>query len=533
MSAEIKHLPYRRTLPNVKSAIDKPLRARVKLFGNILGKTLLNHAGQRVFAAVETLRKGHISLRKTENLRKRQQLAKLVESLDAETLSHVIRAFSIYFGLVNIAEESHLHQQRRKAEKRTRANWSGSYDETLREMHETGISSNQLQEMLQQLAYIPVITAHPTEAKRRSVLEELRRIYIISEKLDSNLISPLEKEAVIEQLERHIQILYKTNEVRSRKLQVIDEVKNGLFYFRNSLFKAVPTAYRRMERAIHRVYGQPDGHMPGITVPSFIRFGSWIGGDRDGNPFVKPETTITALRMQAREVTQEHVIRASRLGHILSHSSKLCQPSKAFLDKLAKDEKEIPEPFSDNPEHFNQEPYRRMLFRINWRLKRNLHYLDALLDDETPPSKTHGYQDEEELLNDLYLIRDSLISHGDANVAGGELQDFIRIAESFGFYLVQLDVRQESTIHSQTVKEVLQQLDGTDYESLDEEARLALLAKYIETDRPSFDPSSLSDKSKETIELCNVMVQMSEEISKNAFGNYVISMTHEPVMSWK
>lgn len=527
MSAEIKHLPYRRTLPNVKSVIDKPLRVRVKLFGNILGKILLNHAGQRVFAAVETLRKGHISLRKTENLHKRQQLAKLVESLDAETLSHVIRAFSIYFGLVNIAEESHLHQQRRKAERRTSADWSGSYDETLREMQQMGITSSQLQEMLPQLAYIPVITAHPTESKRRSVLEELRRIYIISEKLDSNLISPLEKEAVVEQLERHIQILYKTNEVRSRKLQVIDEVKNGLFYFRNSLFKAVPTTYRRLERAIHRVYGQPDGHMPGITVPSFIRFGSWIGGDRDGNPFVKPETTVIALRMQAREVIQEYVIRAARLGHILSQSSMLCQPSKAFLAKLAQNEEAFPATFRDNPQHFIHEPYRRKLFMMNWRLKRNLRHLDALLDGETPTAKASSYRDENELLQDLYLIRDSLISHGDANVAGGELQDFIRVAESFGFYLMQLDVRQESTIHTQTIKEVLQQLDGTDYESLDEQARLALLAKYIETDRPTFDHSALSDKSKETVELCQVMVQMREEISPNAFGNYVISMTHE------
>ena len=527
MNAEIKHLPFRRTLPTVKSAIDKPLRARVKLFGNILGKVLLNHAGQRVFAAVETLRKGHISLRKTESLRKRQQLAKLVESLDAETLSHVIRAFSIYFGLVNIAEESHLHQQRRKAEKRTSATWPGSYDETLREMQSMGVAPNQLQEMLQKLAYIPVITAHPTESKRRTVLEELRRIYIISEKLDSNLISPLEKEAVIEQLERHIQILYKTNEVRAHKLNVIDEVKNGLFYFRNCLFKAVPTTYRRMERAIHRVYGQPDGHMPGITVPSFIRFGSWIGGDRDGNPFVKPETTVMALRMQAREVTQEYVIRASRLGHILSQSIKLCQPSKAFLDKLAKDEDIYHQAFDGTPHRFKLEPYRRQLLLMNWRLKYNLHRLDALLNNEVPPTGNYGYQDENDLLHDLYLIRDSLISHGDSNVAAGELQDFIRLVESFGFYLVQLDVRQESTIHTQTVSEILKQLDGTDYESLDETARLSLLANYIESERPDFDPASLSDMSKETLELSNVMARMREEVSQNAFGNYVISMTHE------
>lgn len=527
MNAEVKQLPLRRTLPNLPTTRDKQLRSRVKLFGIILGKVLLNHAGQHVFDAVETLRKGHISLRKAENSRKRRQLAKLIESLDADTLTHVIRAFSIYFGLVNIAEEAYLHQQRRKAEQRKSANWSGSYDETLREMQELGITSNQLQEMLQQLAYIPVITAHPTESKRRSVLEELRRIYIISEKLDSNQISPLEREAVIEQLERHIQILYKTNEVRSRKLQVIDEVKNGLFYFRNSLFKAVPTTYRRMERAIHRVYGQADGHMPGITVPSFIRFGSWIGGDRDGNPFVKPETTVITLRMQAREVTQEYVLRSARLSHILSHSSKLCQPSKAFLDKLAQDEQEVPETFSDNPERFNTEPYRRKLYMMNWRLKCNLRHLDVLLDEEEPPARSCGYRNEKELLHDLYLIRDSLINHGDANVASGELQEFVRLVETFGFYLVQLDVRQESTIHTETVKEILQQLDGTDYESLDEAARLELLAKYIETDRPEFDPSSLCEMSKETVELFNVMVRMREEISQQAFGNYVISMTHE------
>ncbi|MDH5181984.1 MAG: phosphoenolpyruvate carboxylase, partial [Gammaproteobacteria bacterium] len=523
----MKQTPLRRTLPNMPAARDKQLRSRVKLFGNILGKVLLNHAGKRVFDAVETLRRGHISLRKRENSRKRAQLARLVEDLDPETLTHVIRAFSIYFGLVNIAEEAYLHEQRRKLEKRTSANWPGSYDETLREMQGMGITSNQLQEMLTRLAYIPVITAHPTEAKRRSVLEEMRRVYIISEKLDSNQISPLEREAVIEQLERHIQILYKTNEVRSRKLQVIDEVKNGLFYFRNSLFKAVPTTYRRMERAIQRVYGQPDGHLPGITVPSFIRFGSWIGGDRDGNPFVKPETTAMALRMQAREATQEYVIRAARLSHILSHSSKLCKPSSAFLDKLARDEADVPAAFRDNPDRFNQEPYRRKLYMMNWRLKRNLKALDALLDGEAAPKNDSGYRTEQELLHDLYLIRDSLINHGDANVASGELQEFIRLVETFGFYLVKLDVRQESTIHTETVKEVLQKIDGTDYESLDEDGRLTLLANYIESDRPDFDPAGLSEMAKETAELFHVMARMRQEVSVECFGNYVISMTHE------
>lgn len=525
MTAEIKPFPAAKT--DVPSSLvkDKILRRQVKLFGNILGDILREHAGQRVFAAVEALRKGHISLRKQENPSKRRRLARLLESLDAETLSHVVRAFSIYFSLVNIAEESYSHVQRRKDVGKPGPLWLGSFDHTLRSLREQDYTHEQVQALLNNLAYIPVITAHPTESKRRTVMEALRRIFIISDKLNARL-GPIERDAVIEQIRRHIQILYMTNEVRERRLQVIDEVKNGLHYFRKSLFKAVPDVYRYAERAIKRTYPVSEEGQQAITVPSFIRFGSWIGGDRDGNPFVKPQTTVLALRLQAREVLREYEYRLTGLINLITHSIRLCRPSEAFMHSLARDEQAVPEIFADYPERFKSEPYRRKLYVMHQRINCTLQAIEKRIEGLDASNMPCGYRHEQELLDDLYLIRESLISHGDGIVAEGELKDLIRLVETFGFYLAQLDVRQESTIHTETVHEVLRQLGVEDYQSLDEEERLSVMARYLSAPRATINKSLLSEMSRETLDTFGVIASMREEVSPNAFGNYVISMTH-------
>lgn len=157
-------------------------------------------------------------------------------------------------------------------------------------------------------------------------MEAIRRIYLISDQLNEARLSKIQKENITEDLEQHIQILYKTNEVRVQKPQVTDEVKNGLYYYRESLFKSVPQTYRNLEKAIGRTYGKDSG----ITVPSVIQFGSWIGGDRDGNPFVKPETTILALRMQSQEVLNEYLKQLKSLSKILTQSNLFCQPTDEF-----------------------------------------------------------------------------------------------------------------------------------------------------------------------------------------------------------
>ena len=501
---------------------DKQLRSRVKLFGNILGKVLLEHAGKDVFSAVETLRKGHISLRKKSDAARRRRLDKLVASLEPETTEHVVRAFSIYFSLVNIAEEEFHHKQRSREVGPKGFTWNGSFFNALNGFQKEDINTEQLQALLNQSAYIPVFTAHPTESKRRTVMEAIRRIYVISDQLNEPRLSKIQKENVVEDLERHIQILYKTNEVRVQKPQVIDEVKNGLYYYRECLFKSVPQIYRNLEKAIGRTYGKDCG----ITVPSLIQFGSWIGGDRDGNPFVKPETTILALRMQSREALIEYQKQIKYLNKILTQSSLFCQPTDEFLAQLKIDEQEVTEPFIENPNRFKQEPYRRKLYIMEHRIQCNLNKVEARIENIEPETSKCGYLNEQGMLRDLYLIRDSMISHGDANITNGELQDLIRLVETFGFYLANLDIRQESTIHSNTVSEVLKQIDGTDYEKLDEAARLETLSNYINGTPPKFDKSQFSEMSEETISIFQVISQMRNEISPNAFGTYVISMTH-------
>ena len=506
---------------------DKKLRARVKLLGNLLGNVLRAQEGGRVFVAVEALRKGYIKLNREEDETKRQQLSRLIGKLDPNILTHVVRAFSSYFSLVNLAEESFQHHRRRRMRQHGQSQWTGSFDAALREFREDGINATQLQTMLDRLAYIPVITAHPTESKRRTIMEALRRIFVASQRLDASQVSREEREEIVQQLESYIQILWKTDEVRTQKPNVIGEVRNGIYYFENSLFQAVPDMYRGFEKAIAHNYGPLLAQDQSLNVPSFLRFGSWIGGDRDGNPNVKPETTALALRLYAKAVLKEYLPRINRLSRLLTHSISLCEPSAAFLDSLSRDEKYAAKFFADDSGRFRYEPYRRKLQIMFYRLERNLMIVRNRINGKDVRAPEDAYPDEREMLNDLYLIRDSLVSHGDGNIADGELKDLIRMVETFGFSMVRLDVRQESTRHSAAVTELLAgQADRVDYPALDEAGRLAVLARYLEHDKLTIDRDRLSEDTLETLDVLSVMADMREEISANAFGSYVISMTH-------
>jgi len=505
--------------------MDKKLRSRVKLFGNLLGNILRAQAGDQVFAAVETLRKGYISLRSIDDLKKRQQLNLLINRLDPQTLTQVVRAFSLYFSLVNIAEEAFQHQHRRRLCRFSDGPaWPGSFNETLTEFKQQNISSEELQTILDHTSYYPVITAHPTEAKRRMLKEALRRIFVSSEKLDDSRLSKQERTELIEQLEAEIQILWKTDEVRVRKPRVEDEIRTGIGYFQDCLFEAVPQTYRNLEKAVAKAYG---GN-PAVTVPSFLRFGSWIGGDRDGNPFVTQDTTRFALRLQGRSVLLEYLNRIGKLTRILTLSSSLCRPTTAFSEALNNYDNLAEAALDGDTGRFSNEPYRRMLFLMRYRLERNLIKIKNLLGEDVHESIDNAYNDEAELLGDLNLIRESLISHGDSTIANGALTDLIRLIETFGFFLMNLDIRQESTRHSMAVSEILSQAYGnTGYDDLDEQQRLATLSELItSSNMPEIDRSKLSDDNRETLDVLDVMVQMRKEISSRAFGTYVISMTH-------
>ena len=506
------------TLPN-----DKKLRARVKLFGNLLGNVIKNLAGAHVYDAVEKLRKGYISLRKADNPKKRAQLMAFIETLDADTLTQVVRAFSLYFSLINIAEEDYQHLHRREQVFNGKSLWQGSFDNTLEQFRLDGIDASQVQDLLDELAYIPVFTAHPTESKRRSVMNALRRIFLLNDKLNDIRIGKIQRDELTEEMETEIQQLWRTNEVREHKPQVRDEIKNGMYYFRTSLFNAVPHIYRNLERKINKHY--PDSS---ITVPSFLRFGSWIGGDRDGNPFVKPDTTAMALRMQTQVILQEYIYRVVEVNKQLTHSIDLCTPTKSFMDSLEADEHIRFEVYAASPNAFSNAPYRRKLSFMHYRLQQNLAQINARLAGESADGFGQAYPSEKEFIADLQLIRSSLISHGDENIANGDLKDCIRVAETFGFFLLKLDIRQESTRHSDAVADIIKQISGApDYAALDEIQRQKLLSEYI--DNPpslNIDKKQLDESNQETLNVFELIANMRSEISPNAFGEYVISMTH-------
>jgi phosphoenolpyruvate carboxylase len=506
-------------------ANDKRLRARVKLLGSLLGNVLQSQAGGRVFNAVETLRKGYIRLHEEDSPAVRQRLGELIHELDAETTTHVVRAFSTYFSLVNLAEEAHQYRLRRRQQRAGRAQWTGSFDEALLQFRKEKITPAQLQTVLDQLSYNPVITAHPTEAKRHTIMEALRRVFVTSQQLDDAHLSKDERDEVIRLLETQVQTLWKTDEVRVQRPNVAGEIRHCIYYFQDSLFHAVPVMYRELERAVDKIYGLLCAPGQTITVPSFVRFGSWVGGDRDGNPNVTPEVTAMAVRMHAIAAIKEYLPRVTQLGHELTHSKLLCTPSEEFMRALESDERYADKAF-DDAERFRHEPYRRKLYIMRYRLQHMLNHLRKQLRGEPTPAAPHaGYASAEELRRDLILIRDSLISHGDRAVTELGLKDLIRLVETFGFFLARLDIRQESSRHTTAVTEILAGED-IDYASLKEAERMTVLSRYIAGEPVRLRRNHLSAATRETLEVFEVMARMHEEISRECFGSYVISMTH-------
>ena len=500
---------------------DAQLRSSVKLLGKLLGNIIKSHAGDKVYMAVEKLRKGFINLRKDNNQIKHDQLIRYIGKLDPITLKNVIRSFSKYFALVNVAEEAYQHINRTDRLKSGFDSWEGSFDQTLRECKASEMDDTQLESLINSLRYIPVFTAHPTEAKRRSKLEAMRRIFNTILELQSYKGQSIKREELIDELQAEILILWRTDEVRLRKPTVLDEVENGLYYFRTSLFRAIPEVYRDLEKAIKRVY-----HTDNVKVPSFIRFGSWIGGDRDGNPFVTPDITRQAVYMHAETALHEYMRRAQKLSTLLTHSSGLTTPSDEFLSSSKDDDKYFQGAFEDTTQDFAKEPYRRKLKIIRYRLKERLNAIKQLKNKDNI-NCPHAYNSEKELLSDLYLIKDSLISDNDNILNDFGLNDFIRLVETFGFYLVNLDIREESTNHSNAISEILKNHDNTDYDQLDESSRISSLENVIKSELTLDDIyPSLSDETKKVLDVFTVMKELRNEVSEHAFGNYVISMTH-------
>lgn len=493
-----------------------------KLLPDLLGEVILEQEGQATFEAVEFLRSGFIEQRKSPSEQKHQQLLTFIASLDVSMADRVIRAFSTFFHLANITEE-YLHQRERLEIEAQDKTWTNSFDQTIQQFSEQGKSLEEVLQLVRQLNYYPTFTAHPTEAKRPIVLESLQRIH----REFSQLIESRDKTTI--ETKRHrlkamIQIFWKTAAVRPTKPTVYDEVQNSLYYFRESIFECLHDVYQNLENAIKNHYPQARGR--DLELPALIQFGTWVGGDRDGNPFVTAEITANALRMQKLEILQEYLKRVDQLSQLLSHSAEQVTLSDALLDAMEREKTNMQLSVDDR---YTNEPYRYWLKYLGFRLQCTITQTQELLEGVHEPEPRLSYMTQDAFLNDLRLIKHSLAHHGEENLTRGSLQALIRLVDTFGFYLSKMDIRQESSLHTRAITEICQALDEPlDYAELDETARQAWLSdQLLSPDRLIYERRELSLQSAEVLQVFELMRDMRQEISSDCFGTYVISMTHQ------
>lgn len=527
--------------PRSTTPPDVELRRGIRQLTAILHAVLKTQAAADVAETVEQLYRSFRGIHRNGNPAESQRLIGVIEQLSPEILDQVARAFNLHFSLLNIAEESHQLRLRRRQAERGGHYWPGSFHDTLLALKQSGVTPGKLREMLDELLYQPVLTAHPTEAKRRAIKNTLRHIFLTHDRLDDPRLRGYFRQETLARLRSLVQLRWKTDEVRAHAMSVEDEIDTALSYFPLSLFHALPRLYRNFENAVRDVYGEDAARR--IRIPCILQFGSWVGGDRDGNPNVRPETTASALRLQAQTILQEYLRRLDELRQQLTHSHQLCRPTARFLASLEFDRTALGPSGQAIEKLYAQEPYRHKLALMKWRMERTLKRVEQDLVDARERHDDVAYRDAAEFLADLHLIHESLCAHDDGDIADLELRELIRLAETFGFHLMQLDLRQESGRHTSAVAEILAQALDVDYLALDENGRLALLTEVmtatgglipdrgaecqrIVAPEPVPGSENLSEATRETLNVLLVMARMRQEIGPDCFGRYVISMTH-------
>jgi len=490
---------------------------------DLLGQVIIEQEGKDVFDIVELLRQGFIQQRLEPSNEKKAALLKAIEELGVDSLDRVIHAFTTFFHLANINEE-YSNQKSRAANEKAGETWDNSFLDTIQTFKNEGKSLEDILELISDLNYYPTFTAHPTEAKRPIVLEALQRIHKRFQEFNKSDLSEAEILECKHRLKAMIQIFWKTEAVRPSKPTVYDEIENSLYYFRESIFACLPEIYRDLENAIKQVY--PEARGQAINIPNIVRFGTWVGGDRDGNPFVTPEITRNALRLQQVEVLEEYSRRVNELSKVLTHSSDQVELSAEFIESMDKDEVRLTKYLG---EQHTTEPYRRKLTFTVLRLKATVEQVKKRLGDGVPSFDPLAFRDEEQFKNELILVRDSLIQNNEANLTRGILQDLLRLLDSCGFYLSKMDIRQESTLHSQAIHEIGLTLDEPiDYYSMSESERQEWLTKrLLDTDELGYDRRQITLQSADIIAVFELMSEMRDEVSQDCFGSYIISMTHE------
>jgi phosphoenolpyruvate carboxylase len=443
------------------------------------------------------------------------ELAALVHGSPVDELQVLIRSLTRWFQLVNLAEDNErvrrLHA-RELAE--SPAPRRGSLRDAVTRLAADGVEPAALDRLLARAQVSPVMTAHPTEARRRTTLDKLARIFAVLRELDERRPTAEAEAVAAMDLASAVQELWGSDEIRAVSPTVLDEVRTGIVYITSTLAELVPELYRELEAAIAEAY---PGHE--VTVPPFLNFGSWMGGDRDGNPYVTPEVTIEALDVMRDACLRFLYDRVVELAGRVSLSSRLVGPAGALDPLLDAAAERFPELAGELDVRNPEEPYRRAFSLIARRVRATLE------GDET------GYPHPGDLLDELRACQRALRDGHGGFVAAGEVQDVIRQVEVFGFHFTRLDIREHAGVHRQAIAEILAEL-GIEpaYAELPEQQRIALLVREIEARRPLIpaDIAGFSDSTRETVTTFRMLYAMCTGDHSDALLSYIVSGTEGP-----
>ena len=496
------------------SSKDLPFREDVRLLGRILGDTLREQEGEATFQLVETVRRSAVRFRKTQDERDGEKLEQMLDALTpAETLA-VVRAFSYFSQLSNIAEDLHHNRRHRAHLKAGSPPKDGSLLRALERLEEKPVSRETLQAFLDNALISPVLTAHPTEVQRKSTLDCHLIISSLLSNRDRLDMTPDELAENENALRRFVLILWQTRMLRTAKLTVRDEIRNGLEFYRYTFLNEIPKIYANLEKQLEARFDKE------IVVPPLLRVGSWIGGDRDGNPFVTFDVMQYAVQ-QHSELAFEHYLNETHiLGTRLSLTDRLVDVSEEL--RLLSDAS------PDKAVSRTDEPYRRALILIYSRLSATAKQLGHEISHLPPLGKEAApYATPEQFIHDLDVLIGSLLKHGAVYLARGRLANLRRAAEIFGFHLAPLDMRQHSAIHEQTVSELLSHAGViNNYSGLDETARRKVLLNTLQACKPLMgELEEYSDTVQSELRIMQAAADIHRRFGRDALPNHIISKT--------
>lgn len=487
----------------------------IRLLGQLLGEVLRESSGEELFELVEKVRQVSVEGRRSGSSAV-DEIAEIVTDIEPDDRIDVIRAFGWLSLLANTAEDVHQERrQRARGAEPTAPVSPGTLRATLTRLADSGTDRETVLATLGRLTVSPVITAHPTEVRRKTVLEVVERIAALLDRRSLLAGNAAEQVRITDQIRLEVMLLWQTAMLRLSKLRVRDEIHEALRYYETSLFTVIPELSADIERlAAEELGGRLDN-------PTVVSMGSWIGGDRDGNPFVTSEVLRHAVEANASTALGHHLQALARLARTLSMSLRLVQPTPELLA--------LADASGDDSPFRADEPYRRALRRAHARLWATAAGVLTEVPGPPPHAPLEPYGDPSELIDDLQVVAESLRSHGAGGVADRLVEPVIRSIRVFGFHLCGLDSRQNSVVHERVVADLLR-VGGVvgDYAALTEDERVAVLTAELSSPRPLAGPhAQLLPESVSELAMFREIASAHERFGPRVVPRAIISMAHD------